>query len=848
MCALYLACCAMLIGGAVPAAGVERVWLESGVGNTDLPVRIAAAPIAMHDASESVSIKCVIDATRIFSGSTVSLRVRDAQGEVFAEHAIHMKLTSGENACTFKLDAAALPPGSYTAVFSVGYSGSARDAVYEARLLRISADHIKTSLARLDTELAALGGELDALKEAGTSSAYLDMRFRIATDFAGKALEDTAMNSWRAAFDKVSYLEDAAKGLRAGLAADALPPELMAAAARPDLSRLVVRGSGLYAEGRPVFLFGRTLARAPADEIARLSKYGLNFAALSFGPRHTQTGPERRTEAAALLDPVFAAAKQHNFSLTVALAPHDLPAWALQRWPDIKDKGFVDVANAGARQVLLEHIAAVAPYLAKQDRVNSVSLGNTPKFRFDGEAVRKGFVERVRALYPDRLKLNRDWRAKLADHDDISIWSADPLDWYQQRRTYQFDWQAYHRGLATAYFNSIREAVRKWAPSLPLQVNLSDTAFELGETRGGIDREAIAGLMEIQGCSSINGPESEFYALNYPHAAAFFTLLRSIAPDKPIFDLDSVISLDEKAAPAHIFRYVHSAVWDAVISGLSAAALASDSAIFARGEALEGFATASLDVNRLAPIVRAFQQAPADVAILFSDTSKVLGDGDPHLESALFAYEGSSFGGYNVRYITEAACAAGKLEGVRMLILPQTPAVSDETFDKIVSYVEAGNTIARVGTPIPYDERGDSRKDVIQHTGNTVLVRGMNLPTEYLHAMDAAAVKGALPGITRPVNRHGYPIEGVKTRTVAYKGTHYLYIVNLRKTPVTCLLAGQWQSGRDLIRGREVTFPRVLEPLEPMLIRLESVDMAAQKLAKQRKPGSLRRWFRKITE
>ena len=124
----------------------------------------------------------------------------------------------------------------------------------------------------------------------------------------------------------------------------------------------------------------------------------------------------------------------------------------------------------------------------------------------------------------------------------------------------------------------------------------------------------------------------------------------------------------------------------------------------------------------------------------------------PHLESAKFAFEGASFAGYSIRFITESQIARGALAPVKVLILPDTLAVSDETFTQLSAYVEEGGAVARVGKPIPYNERGMSRSDVIRSTAKTVLVRGLNLPTEYLHAMDAAQERGALPEISRPVN------------------------------------------------------------------------------------------------
>jgi len=91
--------------------------------------------------------------------------------------------------------------------------------------------------------------------------------------------------------------------------------------------------------------------------------------------------------------------------------------------------------------------------------------------------------------------------------------------------------------------------------------------------------------------------------------------------------------------------------------------------------------------------------------------------------------------------------------------------------------------------------------------------------------MDAAQEKGVLPEIARPINVSGYPVEGIRSRYIVCNGEAYLYIINLRKEPVNCYLAGVYQKGYDLIGERNVAFPRELLPLEPMLIRMEKQNM-----------------------
>jgi len=297
--------------------------------------------------------------------------------------------------------------------------------------------------------------------------------------------------------------------------------------------------------------------------------------------------------------------------------------------------------------------------------------------------------------------------------------------------------------------------------------------------------------------------------------------MHSIAPDKPLVNFEDKIVAETLDEIPYTAAYVYSALWDGAIAGLSASALWPGH-VFEHPACLDAFATANLDLNRLADIVVAFQQAPAEVAILSSLPSKIYYDGDPHLDSSRYAFEGCSFAGYKVRYLTEKECVEKKLEGVKVLVVPDTPAVTNEAFEIIKNYVQQGGIVIRTTSPILFNQWGHSRRDIIPNSSRTVLLRGENLPTEYLHSLDAVMGFGDLPEIPRVINQFNYPLEGVKSRYVEQDGQGYVFILNLRKEAVQCTLQGDRRSGRDLIRGRSVVFPMELKPLDPMLIRLDA--------------------------
>jgi hypothetical protein len=166
----------------------------------------------------------------------------------------------------------------------------------------------------------------------------------------------------------------------------------------------------------------------------------------------------------------------------------------------------------------------------------------------------------------------------------------------------------------------------------------------------------------------------------------------------------------------------------------------------------------------------------------------------------------------------------GELDGVDLLIIPNTPALDDNAMAAVVTYVDQGRPIIRAAKPMPYNERGGSRIDVVRFGRNTLLVRGTGRVSEYLDAMDAALSKGYIPSKPRAINEYGYPQEGVRTRYVEVDGVRYLYIINLRTTPIFTHLFGPYSSGTDLIRGESISFPGTLQPLRPMLLRLDTPE------------------------
>lgn len=795
---------AQVAGAAEFAPRMTAVWFGQGTQPEDAEAIIEVTLDKSYPAEAVIPVSSTIHSGEFVGNAEVSLQVVDALQHETIRGVQRLDLISGENPCLFSIDAASLATGEYTLIIDVAYQRKMGDTSYTIPFQKVDSDQMIAQLTAYKLRLETLEAQQGALA-ASEKSSYLRTRLLLAQESVEKATADAVSGDWHALDDKLHYLRYVVNSAYASLAMGNVMPEHDTVIVPKNLQDLKVSDGAFVSEGQPVYLFGVNVPDITPQVVERISLYGLQFAAFSLGPESTRDMELFRAQ----YDPVFEAATRHNIALAVQLHANN-------QEPHI---GATEI-----RTVFQEHLSRVLPYLQGKQSVFAVNVVDNPRFHFDGEAVRDAYINFVKARYPDRIDLNRAWRSHLATYDEIEIWGDFPAYSYQNRRAFQFDWQQFHQTLGSNYFTWASTKVKELAPGLPLMVTLPNNAFTHGETRYGVDREYLLGLTDLAGCTSGISPLDKNYSIAYPNQSAYYTLIRSMQPGKPIVNLNDTLEFTAGMDSLWLRSYVQTVMWEAVMSGLKASAFSYESGLFDHPDAIDAMATATLDINRLAKVVNAFDRAPRDIAILFSKSSKIFDDGEPHLDSAWFAYEGTSFGGYGTRFVTEAQIANGALNDIRVLVLPETPAVADVTFEMINEYALNEGNLIRVGTPIPYNEHGFSRRGTIKHTSHTILVRGLNLPTEYLHAMDAIIDVGNLPTIPRAVNGFGYPIEGVKSRHVQLDGKDYLYIINLRKEPVHVDLFGHLHRGRDLIRGRMVDFPRILRPLDPMLIQLESMQ------------------------
>ncbi|HOD48633.1 MAG TPA: hypothetical protein PKJ78_01270 [Candidatus Hydrogenedentes bacterium] len=803
---------------AAASSGV-RVWVRPSAYE-DAPQ--AQARFLLEDVvspGDALTIPCQVSLTEGLSDPRIALYVFDGANALLFEGTTPLEGGEGTHNSSFTWPLANVSDGAYRVRLVVVHARDADVAWREVVLQKCTYGRLAQECEDLSRTMTALDDSMQRALNADVPT-YSVVRAAIAADALQRAEELLEQGDWPRASALADFARTASDSARALITFAPLLPDVEAPVRPPSPTALETRDGTFYSSQEPVFLFGLHDSAMEPRSLAGLKRYGLNFAGIDASPAELLLDAQVNQELLSRVGEYLATADTSGIGVTVGLRTETAPPWLNAHAVDSDSPsgsgGPARPLDPGqARAICERQIQALAPVITKHPSVNGISLAYEPGFRWETKAVREQFIEAVARKYEgDRRLVNRVWRTRLRSLDEIEIM------WDYTRASYQYDWQSWHQHMVSSHFAWLAGYADQFLPGIPKQVTLPDTVFEPGEARTGIDQEMLAGVGAVAACTADYAAGAPAYALPFPRPEILYRLLRSLAPGKPLVVLDADFDLasipDEEGAS----RYVHSAMWEAAIAGVNGCAVAPGSVWQSPGS-LEGLATACIDINRLGDIVTAFQRADAPIAVLWSMSSKIYRDGDTFLDSVQRVYEGCAFFGFPVRFITEDECNPAGLENVVVLVMPEVPAIADETFQALDAYAQAGGTVVRSGRPAPYTPNGGSRHEVISQTDRTIFMRASDTPTVYLQALDAAYEFGIFPSIPRTTNKYGYPLEGVKSRYTECEGQEYLYVINLRKEPVRTYLFGGSRQGRDVIRGRDVRFPITLEPLDPMLIRLE---------------------------
>jgi len=792
-----------------------RLLNKSVIPGKNISLEISFGNLMEKEGEPLVPLICEIEAKHSYSYVVASLDIsegKDKETQVPINTTQTVSLVKGYNRILFLLPLRKLKDGIYYGILQVKYTTEEKPAIVEFQMEKISSQGLKEQLNVVSQEVDNI---LSLIKDRRGDKA---VELSLVKNLLSQAQNEFNNKHWEDLSDTLNILQEQISKVKVSLSENS---ETVPAQQKDNLS-LSITAEGVFSDKKPANVIGLYLNEPTIDNAKMVIDYAIPVVVFPITLDKlfpTETGEEFLSEdITGVLNYLF----ENKVYVLVQMVQEQLPPWFYEKNPDIHKDSFVDLSQRTVWDLIEKGYKKIINYCKEKPFFLGMSLVIEPKFKFDGDLVRQSFIEWVKVNYPDRQTLNQVWHAHLANYDEITIWDEVAPHWsYQNRRAYQYDWQNFHREMISNLCKGVLEQFRSYSSNIPVSITFPSKVFELDETKFTPDRERTIPYLDFVSINVSCNTEDAVYAQRYPDPAVDVVWMRSVSKGKPIVISCADLNFKEGMTNSEKYKHTRSFLWEMVLAGAQIVAVNVVGDLRDNVEIWKAINDTNFLFSKISSELRQFQLSKSTVRVLFSDSSKILDGGAPHLKSARFAYEGSSFAGYDVCFATEKEIESGILQDTKVLIMPQTLSLEDDVFNMITDFIRNGSYVIRVGTQIPYDPKGMSRRDVVQPTSNTVLVRGMNLPTEYLQGMDAVISKKALASIPRPVNKVGYPLEGVKSRFIPTEdGGGYLYLLNLRKEDVLCRLTGYLQKGLNLMDNTEVEFPKELQPLELMFVKL----------------------------
>lgn len=672
----------------------------------------------------------------------------------------------------------------------------AADTLAESRqpVTLVTAARIAARLHEVEAERERLRVLVERLERRG-AGAYGRVTLTVLEQFVPWAREDAAHERPDRAWDAAEAMLEMAR--RASAAAEAVAagraPTLPVP--RYETSPREIQGPSFIGLRRwpdghgargPVFFTGYGHFDQVRRDIEAFPAYGCNLIQIEFGPSSVLVA-EERTDDRAVRDflAVCDRAAKAGVGVNLLLSPHYFPAWALQKWPHLKEcrGGFFGycVHAPEARQVIETSLRFVIPRIKDHPALHSLCLSNEPISTDLSECpqVRADWARWLAARHGTVAEMNRRWGSTYAAFADVPVPKpfapgAVSVDFV---RFNQEEFAGFHRWMA--------DVIHEMAPAVPVHAKIMMGAHFGRQAHGiwSVDPELFGDLSQIHGndCYCMASARGEWANGWLLHQMAY-DFQRSMG-DKPVFNSENhvIADRDHRDIPA---GHLYSTLWQGALHGQSATTIwvwqrtfdhLSDleGSIIHRPAATEAAGHCALDLMRLAAEMTALQRQPPQIVLYWSQSSVI--QNDAHAAALNRCYRAANFLGVPLGFVTDRQLEAYGTGGatpwvwsqgqVHVLLVPEARHVSAAALAGLAKAAAGGIRVVRAGECFGADDYGQARpKPAV--IGDELAGYGPDERGLFATFVAAAAAWGLAPALTLS-GADGQPAYGVEIRSGA---------------------------------------------------------------------------------
>ena len=538
----------------------------------------------------------------------------------------------------------------------------------------------------------------------------------------------------------------------------------------------------------------------------------------------------------------------------------NVPNWSLTEYGtdfEMRTDTFTgyDIDHPGARELWSYLFAGVVPKMAgKKYSQLGYMLCNEPHFftQTNGNnlpwasgSVSNFTIEKFKTWLANKhitiSRLNSLWGTNFTSFNNVTI--SIPIDINKKGNAIWYDWALFNMYRVTEWYKFLKSEIKTHDANAKVHLKIMPHLWSDNEKIHGIDLEALTEISEIVGNDAkaennhMWGPEEEWeahYSFKWRELCMGYDFMKSVSPNKINFNSETHFLTTAKSRDLYLNpAYARATYWLAHTYGMTA----NQTWFWARTEdgsprnginVGNGYAGSNnhqprvinelqstiLDLNSFSDDIMAMQRQKKPIRIFYSKTSAI--NKETHLDDIFDLYETLHFEGIPLGFATKNIIKKQDNNLWDVIVLYQTPFVTQEEFTALQSYLDQGGTVIIDSESVKKNEYGESLSSL--NASNGSLMRISTLSSIKTNALSIVDTKNHSPEIAI-TETNGIGVKGCVWKNVKNeKGNNVLSVVNLGKTDATLTVNLKEAIGNtittDLLKGIEVSNTPTLKPYE----------------------------------
>jgi hypothetical protein len=627
------------------------------------------------------------------------------------------------------------------------------------------------NISELDAMITELDGLVTQCQSRGMNCSYETVKIAVLKRYEKFLTEDKANNYTEQltfTINSLNRLYDQAKANLQGYLNGTITP--LNAPQYLTSERKVVGGS-IYANTtqgeRPVYFVGYGHFGTVANDIPVLNDLGASIIQNEIGPNSVIV-PRGQGSHAGLTDddqfdistaaiysrivPMLQNAQNNNVCVSLLISPHYFPSFLYALYPDLKfdeSGSFLGyhINHPVARRVIEVYLRTLIPIIKDYSSLFDICLTNEPDYESSASAYDfPQWQAYLKDKYASVSDLNQKLGTSFGSFEEIQM----PPD--TERSALANEWVQFNNELFSGWHKWMTEIIKECAPNIPVDAKvMSYMSYNETSAWRGTDYNQFSKFCDFNGCDTWSSIDNTNFKMFFK--TAWYDYMGDIK-NAPIINSEDHIIGDRSqyytdAENKLLTSFVGADIWQGAIHGRDASTIwtwersfdhSSDfyGSILARPECIASVGETALDLNRLSFEVQAFDNTKEDVAILFSDSSRVYDS--VYSNFVLLATEGASCAGKSVKFVTEDTI--GSLANGYLLIIPNCTAVKTSTLSAVNNYAKAGNKVLLLSKCMDRDENGKLQNaELLKETYSNCTIYGTNLIWTLVQAFSNAVTK-----------------------------------------------------------------------------------------------------------